>query len=110
MLQLTMDYDNFTAVLGGNGEQLSRDQFITYDDVYNIWYDLTIKKMRKDPDQTKSAILWMKEFEEDQDFTFYDESAIDPGTYFGFANRWQLQQLATCGDSLCFDGTHNVFG
>ncbi|KAK3846623.1 MAG: hypothetical protein J3R72DRAFT_417407 [Linnemannia gamsii] len=57
MLQLTMDHDKFTAVLGGNGEQLSRDQFITYDDVYNIWYDIAMKKLRKDPDQTTAAIL-----------------------------------------------------
>lgn len=87
MLQLTMDYDKFTAVLAGNGEQPSRDKFITYDDVYNLWYDITIRKMRKDRDQTKSAILWMKEFEKEQDFTYYDETAIDPGLFFGFASK-----------------------
>ncbi|KAI1316287.1 hypothetical protein EDD11_010130, partial [Mortierella claussenii] len=50
MQQLTMDYDKFTQITRGNGQQLSRDDFITYDDVYNIWYKITTKAMRKDPD------------------------------------------------------------
>ncbi|KAG0274621.1 hypothetical protein BGZ97_010480, partial [Linnemannia gamsii] len=33
MQQLTMDYDKFTQITRGNGQQLSRDDFITYDDV-----------------------------------------------------------------------------
>ncbi|KAG0282157.1 hypothetical protein BGZ97_009123, partial [Linnemannia gamsii] len=98
-----------SVIEGGqvDDQESSHPRFITYDDVYNIWYKITIKKMRKDPDQTKSAILWMKELEQDQDFTFYDESAIYPGMHFGFANKWQLQQLHNYGDSLCFDEDYN---
>ncbi|KAF9271622.1 hypothetical protein BGZ88_005845, partial [Linnemannia elongata] len=50
MQQLTMDYDKFTQITRGNGQQLSRDEFITYDDVYNIWHRITTAAMRKDPD------------------------------------------------------------
>ncbi|KAF9574685.1 hypothetical protein EC968_005916 [Mortierella alpina] len=63
MQQLTMDYDKFTRILSGNGQQLSRDYFVTYDDVYNIWYVFMNKAMRKDSDPVLSCIKWMEEFE-----------------------------------------------
>ncbi|KAF9117301.1 hypothetical protein BGX30_005609, partial [Mortierella sp. GBA39] len=110
MQKLTMDYDKFTQITRGNGQQLSRDDFITYDDVYNIWHRITTTKMRKDPDPVLSAMKWMGEFERNNGFTFYDENDRTSGTYFGFASLWQLQQLKTHGRTLCFDGTHNVFG
>jgi len=110
MQQLTMDYDKFTQVTRGNGQQLSRDDFITYDDVYNIWHRITTTKMRKDPDPVLSAIKWMEEFGQNNAFTFYDMDDKPSGAYFGFASLWQLQQLKAHGRAICFDGTHNVFG
>ncbi|KAF9915391.1 hypothetical protein FBU30_002030, partial [Linnemannia zychae] len=110
MQQLTMDYDKFTQITRGNGQQLSRDDFITYDDVYNIWYKVTTAAMRKDPDPVLSAMKWMEEFENNGGFTFYDKNDKTNGLYFGFASLWQLQQLKTHGRTICFDGTHNVFG
>ncbi|KAF9433018.1 hypothetical protein BGZ76_009984 [Entomortierella beljakovae] len=110
MEELTMDYDKFTRVLGGNGKQFTRDDFISYDDVYNIWYAITTKEMRKDPHPVVSAIKWMEEIEAGGNFTYYDKNDRTLGTYFGFASLWQLDQLRLYGRTLCFDGTHNVFG
>ncbi|KAF9916862.1 hypothetical protein FBU30_001113 [Linnemannia zychae] len=105
-----MDYGKFTLVTRGKGQQLSRDDFITYDDVYNIWYKVTTAAMRKDSDPVLSAMKWMEEFENNGGFTFYDKNDKTNGLYFGFASLWQLQQLKTHGRTICFDGTHNVFG
>lgn len=110
MQQLTMDYDKFTQITRGNGQQLSRDDFITYDDVYNIWHRITTAAMRKDPDPVLSAMKWMEEFKGNNAFTFYNENDTTSGMYFGFASLWQLKQLKTHGRTLCFDGTHNAFG
>ncbi|KAF8971645.1 hypothetical protein BGZ46_010244 [Entomortierella lignicola] len=85
MQQLTMDYEKFTQILAGGGQSLSRDNFISYDDV----------------------VKWMQEFESKGYFTFYDKSHSQ---YFGFASPWQLHQLKAHGRTLCFDGTHQVFG
>jgi len=110
MQQLTMDYDKFTQITRGNGQQLSRDDFVTYDDVYNIWHRITTNTMRKDPDPVLSAMKWMEKFESDKGFTFYEEGDKPSDVYFGFASLWQLQQLKTHGRTICFDGTHDVFG
>ncbi|KAG0246503.1 hypothetical protein BG011_002414, partial [Mortierella polycephala] len=110
MQQLTMDYEKFTQIVRGNGHQLTRDDFITYDDVYNIWYQITTETMRKNDDPTLSAIKWMEEFEANNGFTYYDRSDKTNGVYFGFSSRWQLEQLKAHGRVLCFDGTHNAFG
>ncbi|KAG0076253.1 hypothetical protein BGZ93_004011, partial [Podila epicladia] len=83
MQQLTMDYDKFTQITRGNGQQLSRDDFITYEDVYNIWHKITTRAMRKDKDPVLSAMLWMEEFSRNKGFTFYDEEDKTFGQYYG---------------------------
>ncbi|KAF9916336.1 hypothetical protein FBU30_001445 [Linnemannia zychae] len=110
MERLTMNYDRFMETIKGNGQQLSRDDFITYEDVYNIWYKLTNEKIRKDPNATLSAMKWMEEIENRGGFTFYDKGTTTTGVYFGFSTDWQLRQLYNHGRSFCFDGTHKVFG
>src|SRR5690554_553878 len=110
MQQLTMDYEKFTRIVRRNGYQLTRDDFLTYDDVYNIWYQITTETTRMNDDPTLSAIKWMEEFEANNGFTYYDRSDKTNGVYFGFSSRWQLEQLKAHGRVLCFDGTHNAFG
>ncbi|KAF9899470.1 hypothetical protein EC991_008853 [Linnemannia zychae] len=110
MQQLTTDHDKFTLISRRNEEQLSRDDFITFDDVYNIWHRVTTAEMRKDPNPILSAIKWMEDFDRNNAFNFYDKDDKTSGMYFGFASLWQLQQLKTHGRTICFDGTHNVFG
>ncbi|KAF9271569.1 hypothetical protein BGZ88_005923, partial [Linnemannia elongata] len=51
MQQLTMDYDKFTQITRGNGQQLSRDDFITYDDtsdafILSNWLLAICRKMK----------------------------------------------------------------
>ncbi|KAG9319333.1 hypothetical protein KVV02_002864 [Mortierella alpina] len=70
MQQLTMDYDKFTRIMSDNGQQLSRVQVITYDDLHNT----VNKAMRKDPDPLLSCIKWMEDFEENDPFTYYNRS------------------------------------
>lgn len=110
MQRLTMDYDKFMQITRGDGGQLSRDNFVTYDDVYNIWHKKTTAEIRKDKLEVPSSKKWMEEFEQDNGFTFYDKNDTTNGIYFGFACLWQLLQLKTHGSTLCFDGTHKVFG
>ncbi|KAF9310976.1 hypothetical protein BG006_004665, partial [Podila minutissima] len=83
MQQLTMDYDKFTQITRGNGQQLSRDDFITYEDVYNIWHKIATRAMRKDKDPVLSAMRWMEEFSRNKGFTFYDEEDKTFGQYYG---------------------------
>ncbi|KAF9931854.1 eukaryotic translation initiation factor 2C, 2 [Linnemannia zychae] len=110
MQQLTMDNDKFTQITRGNDQQLSRNDIITFDDVYNIWFKFTAAAVRKDPDPVLSARKWMEEFESNGGFTFYDKDDKTNGSYYGFASLWQLQQLKTHGSTICFDRAHNVFG
>ncbi|KAG9063954.1 hypothetical protein KI688_004068 [Linnemannia hyalina] len=56
MQQLTMDYDKFTQILRGDGQRLSWNDFITYEDVYNEWHSIITKRMRKDSDVAVSCI------------------------------------------------------
>lgn len=107
---LTIDYDRFMAIVRGNGQRLSRDDFITYEDVYNIWHKINTATMRKDADATLSAMKWLEEIEGKEGFTFYNRVDAAKGVFYGFATEWQLRQLRNHGQSLCFDGTHNVFG
>jgi hypothetical protein len=112
MERLTMNYDRFMDIVRGNGQRLSRDDFITYEDVhvYNIWYKITNETMRKDPGATLSVMKWLEEIENKGGFTLYNKLDTTSGIYFGFSTDWQLRQLRNHGRSLCFDGTHNVFG
>ncbi|KAF8925351.1 hypothetical protein BGZ47_003350, partial [Haplosporangium gracile] len=110
MERLTIDYDRFMAIVRGNGQRLSRDDFITYEDVYNIWHKINTAVMRKDTDATLSAMKWLEEIEGKGGFTFYNRVNTAKSVFYGFATEWQLRQLRNHGQSLCFDGTHNVFG
>jgi hypothetical protein len=109
MRQLTMEDDKFTQVLRQQSH-FSRQDFITYGDVYNIWHGVMVSKMRKDDDAVVSSIKWMEELERDGGFTYYDKDDRVGGHYFGFSTTWQMNQLKTYGRTICFDGTHNVFG
>ncbi|KAF9574015.1 hypothetical protein EC968_007567 [Mortierella alpina] len=104
-----MDYDKFICIMSGNGQQLSRDDFVTYDDVYNIWYAFMNKAIKKYPDPFLSCIKWMEEFEEDSAFNYYNNDDLISSVHFGFVSLWQLRQLKAYGRAACFDGTHNVF-
>lgn len=108
MDQLTVDHARFTRLMdNGEIQRLCRDDFITYDDVYNILYAITSKEMRKDNDQLISARLWMEELRNQGYFTYYDQ---EHGIYHGFSSPWQLQELRKWGDVFCFDGTHHACG
>ncbi|KAF9920133.1 hypothetical protein FBU30_010074, partial [Linnemannia zychae] len=107
--QLTMEHDKFTQIMRQKG-RYSRDDFITYDDVYSIWYSIMVNKMRKDDDAVVSSVKWMEELENDGAFTYYDKDDRVGGLYFGFSTTWQMNQLRAYGRTICFDGTHNVFG
>ncbi|KAF9999355.1 hypothetical protein BGZ65_005261 [Modicella reniformis] len=58
----------------GEGQQFSRDNFVSYHDVYNIWRTIITKAMRKDEDPVLSAIKWMERIRVDGGFTYYDEN------------------------------------
>ena len=82
-----------------------RDDVITYEDVYNVNYQLMLKEIRKDDNEDRSAELWMRQlFSEGYHTCYY------PGKYYGFSSPWQLQQLRDNGKIFCFDGTHHVYG
>ncbi|KAF9120081.1 hypothetical protein BGX30_003385 [Mortierella sp. GBA39] len=98
MDQLTMDHAKFARFLDGKESMpLSRDNFVTYEDVYNILYAITAKEVRKSDDDTVSARLWMEELDKDDYFTFYDKES---DLYHGFASPWQLDQLRRWGDTF----------
>lgn len=108
MNQLTMDHAKFARFLEGKETMaLSRDNFITYDDVYNILHAITAKEVRKSDDDTISARLWMEELDKNKYFTLYDKLNC---LYHGFSSPWQLDQLRQWSDVFCFDGTHHSCG
>ncbi|KAF9090779.1 hypothetical protein BGX27_002146 [Mortierella sp. AM989] len=63
-----------------------RDDTITYEDVYNVYYQMMTKEIRKDEDPDISAENWIHKL----------------GT--------ELAQLKNNGEIFCFDGTHQVYG
>lgn len=103
--RLSIDQDSFISTLEG-GERITRDDVITYDDVYNEIYKVNNKEARKHQDPIVSANMWMTELEYNGYFTFHDPL----GQYYGFSSPWQLEQLKNYGEVFCFDGTHEVFG
>ncbi|KAG0229641.1 hypothetical protein BGW41_002910 [Actinomortierella wolfii] len=108
MNHLTADHARLTRLLeGDNTPTGSCDDFITYKDVYNTLHAIIAKEVKKNPDDVKSAKLWMVELEKNNYLTFYDKTH---GRYFGFSSPWQLDQLRQWGDVLYFDGIHNVRG
>jgi len=102
------------------GKRPTRDDFVTYDDVANVLRSLMNKEIQKDPWENVSAIRWMEELRCKEYFTFYDtcdmpklrkDGVIDKrGEFHGFASKWQIDQLLEYGETLCFDGTHNIYG
>ncbi|KAF9399253.1 hypothetical protein BGZ76_007939, partial [Entomortierella beljakovae] len=103
---LSIGQDRFIGATEGDGERITRDDIVAYDDVYNVVYKINNKEARKHADPIVSANLWMAEFKNKDYFTYYDPQ----GLYYGFSTAWQLEQLKTFGDVFCFDGTHEVFG
>ncbi|KAF9082743.1 hypothetical protein BGX29_003640 [Mortierella sp. GBA35] len=97
MEQLTMDHARFARFLEGKETMvLSRDDFITHDDVYNILYAITATEVRKSEDDTISARLWMEELDRNNYFTFYDKataSIMDSHRHGSWIN---LDNGATC--------------
>jgi ferredoxin len=57
--------------------QLSRDEFITYDDIYNIAYAIGNRKTRKD------MTSWKDDLKSQGYFTYYDE---DKDQFYGFSS------------------------
>ncbi|KAG0365433.1 hypothetical protein BGZ54_006525, partial [Gamsiella multidivaricata] len=109
MTQLTMDHAKFTRLMDGAGisSRFARDDSITYEDVYNIYYALTVKRIRRDDNAFISARLWMEELHNRGYFTYYDKVR---GLYHGFSSPWQLNEFRKWGDVFCFDGTHHAYG
>ncbi|KAF9165905.1 hypothetical protein DFQ26_009115 [Actinomortierella ambigua] len=67
--QLMMNHDEIPQIL----EQKGGDDFITYGDIYNIWHDVIVGRMRRDVDPIVSSVKWMEKLEEDGAFTYYDK-------------------------------------
>ena len=105
--RLTMDHAKFSRLMecSGDDQRLSRDNFVTYGDVYNVLYALTVKQMRKDDNPTTSAQLWMDDLKRQGYFTYCDQ---EHSLYYEFLSPWQLDELRKWGDAFCFDGTHQV--
>jgi hypothetical protein len=108
MDSLTMDYRRFTRYMRDpSGARLTRDQFISYDDVYNIAYAINAKQMRRATDEMESAALWLVELKSQGYFVHHDEKNHQ---FHGFSSPWQLEELHKWGDVFCFDGTHHACG
>ncbi|KAF8942603.1 hypothetical protein BGZ47_006314 [Haplosporangium gracile] len=110
--QLVMQFDDIGGLLKG-GEQSSQglnDDVVDCNDVYNIWYSTATETMFKDPDATLSAVKWMKALDKEQAFTYHQPSYQSGCLYFGFASRWQMQQLHDYGETLFFEGRPFAFG
>lgn len=107
MRKLTIEHAALTRLLQDGKERLSRDNFITYEDVYNIYYALRENELRKDKLDSKSANLWMQDLKSRGFFTYYDQ---DKNLFYGFSTPWQLEQFRKWGDVFCFDGTHHACG
>jgi hypothetical protein len=52
---------------------LSRDNFIAYDDVYNILHAITAKEVRKSDDDIMSSSLWMEDLDRNNCLIFYNK-------------------------------------
>jgi hypothetical protein len=108
MNSLTMDYSRYISFVRKPGAtRLTRDHFITYDDVYNIAYAINAKRMRKDADEFQSAKLWLDHLKTEGYFVYHD---TENHRYHGFSSKWQLEELVKWGDVFCFDGTHHACG
>lgn len=109
MNRLTMDHAKFTQLLESNdgNPRFSRDDFVTYDDVYNILYTITATRIRKAENPEVSAGLWMESLQQQGYFVYYDK---EHSLYHGFSSPWQLNELSKWGNVFCFDGTHHACG
>lgn len=91
-----------------NGIRPNHDHYLSYMDVYNIYFKLFNTAARKHQDPRVSLRMWVEDLKNDGYFTFLDEAS--GSQHCGFASTWQIDQLLHYGHTVCFDGTHNVFG
>ncbi|KAF9993040.1 hypothetical protein BGZ65_011498, partial [Modicella reniformis] len=87
-------------------QNLRRDDFVTYDDVYHIYRKLIESKFQKHKEEFRSCQLWMNEFRTQNYFVYNRHD----GVCYGFSSPWQMEQLETFGEVICFDGTHQTGG
>jgi len=96
-----------TEFLARDGAQhLRRDDFVTYSDVYHIYHKLLTTKFQKHKEEFKSCQLWMNDLHVQGYFTYNRRD----GSCYGFSSQWQMEQLETFGEVICFDGTHQTGG
>ncbi|CAO3572849.1 unnamed protein product [Mortierella alpina] len=74
--------------------EISRDEVLAFDDVCNIWYKMMLEDMGSHPDADESTRRWLEELA-NKDYP---------------TSPWQPDQLRRFGHTVCFDGTHVVFG
>lgn len=103
--KIDSDFSKAAEKAKASGKRPNRDYHLTYMDIYNIQYQAYVKNSEKSPDVTESAHLWMEELHGKGYFTYMDGN----GSY-GFSSPWQIKHLLKSGHTLCFDGTHEIFG
>jgi hypothetical protein len=101
------ELDTWRNELGSQeGTQMTRANFITYDDVYHIYQQLVATKYQKHKDEYLSCQRWMDELQAKGYFVYKGKD----GVCYGFSSPWQMQQLLSFGEVICFDGTHQTGG
>ncbi|KAF9167266.1 Calcium-responsive transcription factor [Actinomortierella ambigua] len=103
MRRILLSYCDFFTL--PHADAKSQDNLISYNDVYQLWYDICMDGAQKYPDEKVSAKMWMDDLTKENYFTC---CTVYDGLYYAFSSKWQLEQLKAHGSTLYFDGLHRI--
>ena len=83
-----------------------RDQLLPESYIYNLWRQVQLEQVQKDPDEKQSVLLWLGALET-KGFSVHIDPDFDETLIFGFCSPWQKSLLSTCR-TICLDATHHV--
>ncbi|KAF8924043.1 hypothetical protein BGZ58_002245 [Dissophora ornata] len=92
---LSICHERFERAHNGDGSRIAQDHIVTYDDVYNVYYQIKVAESRKDEDPIISSNKWMAELKTQEYFTSFDEQGVYKASRH--RGRWNLSSpLAMC--------------
>ncbi|KAG0241558.1 hypothetical protein BGW41_005718 [Actinomortierella wolfii] len=90
-------------------ERRTRDDALTLADIFDIWYQLTIKEELKSkaPTERDSCRMWMRELKNDGYITMTEPTP--QGDLYGWTSLWQLEHIKQYGGVLNLDRDEDLF-
>ncbi|KAF9971220.1 hypothetical protein BGZ73_005888 [Actinomortierella ambigua] len=86
----------------GTGQRRGRDDALTLADIFDLWYQLTLKdELAKAPSERDACRKWMTDLKKEGYITMTEKT--QSGEMYGWTSKWQLELIQQHGGVLCLD-------